>query len=61
VSIAPGLGQPRPHRRGEARGVVLYTATDSSLRADTYIWQREDWELTAMRTFARGTTQLRAV
>ena len=24
VSIAPGFGQPRPNRRGEARGLHLY-------------------------------------
>jgi 3',5'-cyclic AMP phosphodiesterase CpdA len=24
VSIAPGLGQPRPNRRGEARGLHVY-------------------------------------
>jgi hypothetical protein len=26
VSIAPGLGQPRPNRRGEARGLHVYDA-----------------------------------
>jgi len=28
VSIAPGLGQPRPNRRGEARGVLVYSADE---------------------------------
>ena len=27
VSIAPGFGQPRPHRRGEARGLHVYEST----------------------------------
>ena len=27
VSIAPGLGQPRPHRRGEARGAMVYRSS----------------------------------
>jgi 3',5'-cyclic AMP phosphodiesterase CpdA len=58
VSIAPGLGQPRPHRRGEARGVVVYTATDEQLTVETHIWRRDAWALTATRTFARGTRPL---
>ncbi len=28
VSIAPGLGQPRPQRRGEARGLHVYECDD---------------------------------
>jgi 3',5'-cyclic AMP phosphodiesterase CpdA len=58
VSIAPGLGQPRPKRVGEARGCVVYSATDDTLRVDTYIWRHDDWGLTAMRTFARGREPL---
>jgi 3',5'-cyclic AMP phosphodiesterase CpdA len=58
VSIAPGLGQPRPQRRGEARGCVVYTATDAVIQADTYIWRDDDWGLTAERRFARGVKPL---
>jgi 3',5'-cyclic AMP phosphodiesterase CpdA len=58
VSIAPGLGQPRPHRRGEARGCVVYAADDTTLRTDTYIWRDDDWGLTSVRTFARGRKPL---
>lgn len=58
VSIAPGLGQPRPHRHGEARGCVVYTADDESLTVDTYIWRNDDWGLTAVRRFARGREPL---
>jgi hypothetical protein len=58
VSIAPGLGQPRPQRRGEARGCVIYTAEERSLTADTYIWRDDDWGLTAVRTFPRGREPL---
>ena len=58
VSIAPGLGQPRPERRGEARGCVVYDATERTLRADTYIWRDDDWGLTAVRTFPRGRKPL---
>ena len=39
VSIAPGLGQPRPQRRGEARGCVVYRADERTLTAETYIWR----------------------
>lgn len=58
ISIAPGLGQPRPQRRGEARGVVIYSADDRSLTAETYIWRDDDWGLTAVRTFSRGRKPL---
>jgi 3',5'-cyclic AMP phosphodiesterase CpdA len=58
VSIAPGFGQPRPQRRGEARGCVLYTATDEALLVETYIWRDDDWGLTAQRRFARGAKPL---
>lgn len=58
VSIAPGLGQPRPQRRGEARGVVVYSADERTLTAQTYIWRDDDWGLTAVRTFPRGREPL---
>jgi 3',5'-cyclic AMP phosphodiesterase CpdA len=58
VSIAPGLGQPRPDRRGEARGCVLYHAAERSLTAETFIWRADDWGLTAVRTFPRGREPL---
>ena len=58
VSIAPGLGQPRPQRRGEARGLHVYEADEAQLRATTYVWRDDGWGLTAMRTFARGRDPL---
>jgi len=58
ISIAPGLGQPRPQRQGEARGCVVYTADERTLRVETYIWRDDDWGLTAARTFARGREPL---
>jgi 3',5'-cyclic AMP phosphodiesterase CpdA len=54
VSIAPGLGQPRPQRRGEARGCVTYSADDASITVETSIWHGDGWELTAVRRFPRG-------
>jgi 3',5'-cyclic AMP phosphodiesterase CpdA len=58
VSIAPGLGQPRPDRRGEARGLHVYEAHDDSLHVQTYVWRDEDWGLTATRRFPRGRDPL---
>lgn len=54
VSIAPGLGQPRPRRLGEARGLHVYDVDERALTVDTYIWRGGDWGLTARRTFPRG-------
>jgi 3',5'-cyclic AMP phosphodiesterase CpdA len=58
VSIAPGLGQPRPERRGEARGCIVYRAAERTLTVETYIWREDDWGLTAVRTFPRGRQPL---
>ena len=58
VSIAPGLGQPRPNRRGEARGLHVYEATADSLLVQTYVWRGGDWGLTARRHFPRGREPL---
>ena len=58
VSIAPGLGQPRPSRRGEARGLVVYEIAPDSLLAQTYVWRDGDLRLTAARRFPRGREPL---
>jgi 3',5'-cyclic AMP phosphodiesterase CpdA len=58
VSIAPGLGQPRPDRRGEARGLHVYEAFDNAVLVQTYIWREDDWALTAERRFPRGRQPL---
>jgi 3',5'-cyclic AMP phosphodiesterase CpdA len=58
VSIAPGLGQPRPDRRGEARGLHVYEAHERELRVQTYVWRDKDWGLTATRRFPRGSEPL---
>ena len=54
VSVAPGLGQPRPDRRGEARGLHVYEVHERELAVQTYVWRENDWGLTAMRRFPRG-------
>ena len=58
VSIAPGFGQPRPNRRGEARGLHVYEIGDAAVRILTYIWREDGWGLTAVRTFPRGREPL---
>ncbi len=59
VSVAPGLGQPRPNRRGEARGLHVYEASADSLLVQTYVWRGDDWGLAATRRFPRGCEPLR--
>jgi 3',5'-cyclic AMP phosphodiesterase CpdA len=59
VSVAPGLGQPRPRRRGEARGLHVYEAAEETVAVSTYIWRDGDWALTAERVFPRGMRPLR--
>lgn len=54
VSIAPGLGQPRPSRRGEARGLHTYTVSSTEIEIETSIWIGDDWARTAVRRFSRG-------
>jgi 3',5'-cyclic AMP phosphodiesterase CpdA len=58
VAIAPGLGQPRPKRRGEARGLHVYECGADTIRVETYVWRDDDWGLTAVRGFARGREPL---
>lgn len=58
VSIAPGFGQPRPNRRGEARGLHVYEIEEQALRILTYIWREDGWGLTAARIFPRGREPL---
>jgi 3',5'-cyclic AMP phosphodiesterase CpdA len=58
VATAPGLGQPRPNRRGEARGLHLYEALPGELRAWTYVWRAGEWGVTGARRFPRGREAL---
>ena len=58
VAIAPGLGQPRPNRRGEARGLHVYEAQAAEIVAHTYVWRTGEWALTAERRFPRGREPL---
>jgi 3',5'-cyclic AMP phosphodiesterase CpdA len=53
VAIAPGLGQPRPRRLGEARGLHLHEADADEIVVRTFHWARGDWKLGAERRFVR--------
>ncbi len=64
VVTAPGLGQPRPKRRGEARGLHLFEVDEGSLRVLTYAWapgigaDTGSWAQIADRRFPRGPEPL---
>jgi len=58
VSIAPGLGQPRPRRQGEARGLHVYEGRAEEVLVHTYVWRVDGWALTAERRFPRGREPL---
>jgi 3',5'-cyclic AMP phosphodiesterase CpdA len=53
VAVAPGLGQPRPRRLGEARGFHLHEADADAILVRTFRWARGDWQLSAERRFLR--------
>jgi 3',5'-cyclic AMP phosphodiesterase CpdA len=53
VAIAPGLGQPRPRRLGEARGLHLHEADADAITVRTFHWSSGDWSLGAERRFSR--------
>jgi 3',5'-cyclic AMP phosphodiesterase CpdA len=53
VAIAPGLGQPRPRRLGEARGLHLHEADADAIVVRTFRWSRGEWTPSAERRFLR--------
>lgn len=53
VAIAPGLGQPRPRRLGEARGLHVHEVDAEAIVVRTYRLLRGDWTLAAERRFLR--------
>ena len=54
VAVAPGIGRPRPSRRGEARGALAYLVEDDRLVVETHIWDGDGFKRIASRAFARG-------
>jgi 3',5'-cyclic AMP phosphodiesterase CpdA len=61
VVTAPGLGQPRPRRRGEARGLHLFEADERTLRVLTYAWVEHRWAQIGDRLFPRGAEPLSTI
>lgn len=53
VAVAPGLGQPRPRRLGEARGLHVHEADAEAILVRSFRWSRGDWTLGAERRFLR--------
>lgn len=54
LATAPGIGRPRPYRRGEARGVNLYEIDPDALIVTTLMWNGNEFVEVARRTFPRG-------
>ena len=53
VVTAPGFGQPRPQRLGEARGLHVHEADAETIVVRTYGWTGGDWLPAGERRFAR--------
>ncbi len=51
AATAPGLGRPRPHRDGEARGLHVHETDGRTLTVRTYVWRVESWAETGARAF----------
>ena len=54
LATVPGLGRPRPRRRGEARGVNVYEADTASLTVTTFAWDGSAFAETGRRLFPRS-------
>lgn len=54
LAVAPGLGRPRPRRRGEAQGVNVYDVEPATLTVTTLAWNGADFEEVARRAFPRA-------
>jgi 3',5'-cyclic AMP phosphodiesterase CpdA len=58
VVTAPGLGRPRPHRPGEARGLHVLEANGSRLTVTTYAWSLDGFAPVVERRLPLGTGPL---
>lgn len=54
VVTCPGLGRPRPTRIGEARGVQLIDADETTIVVRTLVWEAGTYLQTGERRFARA-------
>jgi 3',5'-cyclic AMP phosphodiesterase CpdA len=53
LAIAPGLGRPRPHRTGEARGLHVIEADERRLRIETLVYDESGFVPVTVRTLPR--------
>jgi 3',5'-cyclic AMP phosphodiesterase CpdA len=53
VAIAPGFGRPRPHRLGEARGLLVHEADADATVVRSFRWSGGEFEPAAERRFLR--------
>lgn len=53
IAIAPGLGQPRPKRRGEARGLHVVEADANGISIETLVFTGDEFVPIATRRFPR--------
>jgi 3',5'-cyclic AMP phosphodiesterase CpdA len=53
LATAPGLGRPRPHRLGEARGLNVYETDADTLTIATYAWDGTGFTEVGRRSFRR--------
>jgi 3',5'-cyclic AMP phosphodiesterase CpdA len=54
LATAPGIGRPRPHRRGETRGANVYDVSTDVLTVTTLIWDDNEFVEVGRRLFPRG-------
>jgi 3',5'-cyclic AMP phosphodiesterase CpdA len=60
VTTTPGLGRPRPRRKGEACGALAYTIEAATIQVETFLWHPPAFELAASRVFPRRGGNLAA-
>jgi len=58
MAIAPGLGQPRPKRRGEARGLHVIETNETEISIETLVYTGEEFTPIASRRFPRRARTL---
>jgi 3',5'-cyclic AMP phosphodiesterase CpdA len=58
IVIAPGLGQPRPKRRGEALGLHVIDADEREIAVETHVFAGDEFTPIAARRFPRRTPPL---
>jgi 3',5'-cyclic AMP phosphodiesterase CpdA len=51
LATVPGLGRPRPRRRGEAQGVNVYDVDEETVTVTTLAWNGEEFAEAAHRIF----------